>query len=112
MAATCSNCRTLFDVHLSTCPNCGSEDRDVAVTEVFKLDEFLRIKGTTPNPNGEKPLNEFTQKTKLSGETKREALDKISKVRTQEETMVWHEVWGKDDEGKWKKVHDHYKNNK
>ena len=112
MATTCSNCGTLFDVYLSACPNCGSGDRFVSVFDGFKLEEFPRIKGTTPNTNGGKPLNEFTQKTKLSGETKREALDKISKVRTQEETMVWHEVWGKDDEGKWKKVHDHYKNNK
>ncbi len=59
-----------------------------------------------------KPLEEFVQKTKISGETKRDALDKISIDRTQAETKVRHEVWELDDEGKWEKVHDHFKGDK
>ena len=55
MEATCSNCGTLFDVYLSACPNCGSGDRHVTVADESKLEEFLRIKGMTPNPKGKKP---------------------------------------------------------
>lgn len=107
---TCPDCSTEFDVNLPVCPDCGSGRRNIFLNENMTLREDMKIKGVMPNPSGEKPLEWFLSKTKISRGTKKEAIDKITKDRSRGETKVRHEVWEEDDQGNMHKVHDHYKN--
>lgn len=105
----CSACGVEFDVDLPACPECGSGDRNSKVFDSVNARDDLRIKGFTSNPIGGKPLLEFLSKTKLSGKTKSEAIEKVTRDRSQGETKVKHQVWEEDDQGNMRKVHDHYK---
>ena len=103
----CLGCGTAFDINLSACPECGFGDRVVTIPETIKVRDDSRTKGVSPDPKGGKPLEEFRLRTQFSWSTKREAIKKITTDRSRGKTQTRDEVWEKDYQGRWFKVHGH-----
>ena len=39
MIVLCAKCKTMFDCQESVCPNCGSPDRNIAISDLFDMYE-------------------------------------------------------------------------
>jgi hypothetical protein len=79
----------------------------VRATESASVTERLKIKRNTIGRENQDL--DIDQKMRRSKGTKRQAIDTITKIRNDKQTMVTHEVREQKENGEWETVHKHNK---
>lgn len=82
--------------------SCGHRMFSVVLTESIELRESLHVKHK--GPGHKRPLTEEYQREKVGGKSMREAKEKL--IIDRENKVKIHQVWERDENGKWVLVHD------
>jgi len=99
----CGSCGEKLKVSDEVCPKCDSRDRNILGGDEGEVREGLKLKAKAPSGFVERELR---LKSKRAGKTGRRAEDRLEIDHTSDkETRKLHEVWEKNEEGKWEKVY-------
>ncbi|MFH0849141.1 MAG: hypothetical protein V1857_06535 [archaeon] len=101
--AFCRSCRTELTPEDKVCPNCGSGDREVTISNGLRVMEMITIKRI---PAGKKNYVSLSKSgEKISGKTHRPAREDMTIDRGKKHKR--HYVEEQDESGKWQVVRDY-----